>query len=149
MSRPPRQRRADYAHFVPITTRWMDNDIFGHVNNVVYLSFVDTVVNRYLREAGGLDPATSPIIPYAVESGCRYLASIAYPDPVTGGLRVGHLGRSSVRYEVGIFRADEDEAAAEAFFVHVFVDRTSERPVAIPEPVRAALARLLRRGPDD
>ncbi|WP_246662149.1 acyl-CoA thioesterase [Prosthecodimorpha hirschii] len=135
--------RADFRHFRTLSTRWMDNDVYGHVNNVVYYSFFDTVVNGHLIEAGLLDPKTSPIIGLVVETQCRYRASLAFPEPVVAGLRVAHLGRSSVRYEIGLFRADADDSAAEGHFVHVYVDRATQKPVPIPDPVRAALAALL------
>ena len=137
------ERRRDYPHFHAITTRWMDNDLYGHVNNVVYYSFFDTVINQYLIRAGGLDIHESRIIGLAVESMCRFHRPLAYPDPVDAGLRVGKLGRSSVRYEVGLFAAGEEEAAATGHFVHVFVERQSRQPTPIPESIRAALARLM------
>ena len=137
------ERRADYPHFLAITTRWMDNDLYGHINNVVYYSFFDTVINQYLIRAGGLDIHEGHIIGLAVESMCRFHRPLAYPDPVDAGLRVGKLGRSSVRYEVGLFAAREEEPAATGHFVHVFVARESRRPTPIPESIRAALARLM------
>jgi acyl-CoA thioester hydrolase len=136
--------RTAYRHFLPITTRWMDNDVYGHVNNVVYYSYFDTVINRYLISAGGLDVAGGPVIGVAAESHCRFRRAVAFPAELEAGLRVGKLGRSSVRYEIGIFAPGEEEAAAEGWFVHVFVDRATRRPVALPEGLRAALARLLR-----
>jgi len=123
----------------------MDNDLYGHVNNVVYYSYFDTAVNRYLIEAGGLDIHQSTVIGIAVESGCRFHASFAYPDLVQAGLAVGHLGRSSVRYELGLFGPGEEQARADGFFVHVFVDRASMRPVAMESQMREALD-ALRRG---
>lgn len=122
----------------------MDNDLYGHVNNVVYYSYFDTAVNRYLIEAGGLDIHNSTVVGIAVESGCRFHASFAYPDLVQAGLAVGHLGRSSVRYELGLFGPGEDQARADGFFVHVFVDRASMRPVAMEPQMRAALEALRR-----
>ena len=107
MSRTPPPSRADYPHFLEIATRWMDNDIYGHVNNVVYYSYFDTVINRYLIEVGGLDPHGDTVVGLAVETGCRFHRSLAFPDHVHAGLRIGKLGTSSVRYEVGIFRNDE------------------------------------------
>jgi acyl-CoA thioester hydrolase len=139
-------RRADYRHFLDITTRWMDNDVYGHVNNVVYYSWFDTVVNRYLIENGALDIAESAVIGLVVETGCRYAKPISFPETVTAGLRVARLGNSSVRYEVGLFRAGDDDAAAEGHFVHVYVDRMTRRPVPLPEPLRRALIPLLRDG---
>ncbi len=120
----------------------MDNDVYQHVNNVVYYSYFDTVINRYLIEAGGLDIQASPIIGIAVETLCRFRKSFAFPETVDAGLRVGHLGNSSVRYEIGLFGAGEDEARAEGHFVHVFVERATNKPVPIPAKMRDALARL-------
>lgn len=133
------ERRGDYRFFVALQTRWMDNDLYGHVNNVTYYSYFDTVVNMFLIEKGGLDIHHADKIGVVVESQCRYRSSIAYPDMVHAGLRVGHLGNSSVRYEVGIFKGDEDEVSAWGHFVHVFVDRESNKPLAIPAPIRGAL----------
>ena len=138
-------RRADYARFVAITTRWMDNDIYGHVNNVIYYAFFDTAVNQLLIEAGVLDPQAGAVIGLVVETQCRYARSLAFPDRVTAGVRVAKIGASSVRYEVGLFRDDEDEAAGEGHFVHVYVDRASRRPVALPPDLRAALEALRSR----
>ncbi|HET8727262.1 MAG TPA: thioesterase family protein [Alphaproteobacteria bacterium] len=132
-----------YRHFLPIPTRWMDNDAYGHVNNVVYYSYVDTVVNRYLIDAGGLDIRDGPVIGIVVESRCRYHAPVAFPETLEGALRVGHLGTTSVRYEVALFRVGDATAAATAHFVHVFVDRESRRPVPIPPELKAALERLV------
>ena len=136
-------KRADYKHLLPIQTRWMDNDVFGHVNNVVYYSYFDTVVNLYLIEAGALDIQNSPVIGLVVETCCRYGKSIVFPDRVTAGLRVARLGNSSVRYEIGLFRGDDNEAAAEGHFVHVYVDRKTGRPVALPDDLRRVLTPLL------
>jgi acyl-CoA thioester hydrolase len=135
--------RADYAYFVSIPTRWMDNDVYGHVNNALYYSFFDTVINRYLIVEGGLDIARGLAIGLCVESRCRYRKVIAFPDDVDAGLRVAKLGRSSVTYEVGIFAREETNAAAEGSFVHVFVDREGRRPTPIPDSLRSALARLV------
>ena len=139
----PPGRRTDYRVFRSITTRWMDNDAYGHVNNVVYYSFFDTAVNIYLIEGGVLDIARSEAIGLVVETQCRYARSIAFPDRVDAGIRVARLGSSSVRYEIGLFRNDDEEAAAEGHFVHVYVDRATNRPVLLPVPVRAALSPLL------
>ena len=136
--------RRDYAHFLAIPTRWMDNDVYLHVNNVVYYSYFDTVINRYLIDEGGLDIQGSPVIGIAVETMCRFRKSFAFPEVVDAGLRVGHLGNSSVRYEIGLFGAGEDAARAEGHFVHVFVDRTTNKPVPIPGRIREALGRLKR-----
>jgi acyl-CoA thioester hydrolase len=120
----------------------MDNDIYGHVNNVVYYSYFDTVINDYLIRAGGLDIHGGPVIGICAESHCRFRAAFAFPDWVEAGLRVAHLGRTSVRYEIGLFQEGADAAAAVGHFVHVFVNRADMRPVPIPEPIREALARL-------
>ena len=130
--------------FTVVQTRWMDNDIYGHVNNVVYYSYFDTVINRYLIDAGGLDIAAGPVIGVAAESHCRYLRAVAYPDDLDAGLRVGKLGRSSVRYEIALFPRGAPDAAAAGWFVHVFVDRATRRATPIPDPLRAALARLAK-----
>ncbi len=143
-AQPARGRRADYAWFDPISTRWMDNDPYGHVNNAVYYAWIDSAVNRALIEGGALDIARGPVIGLVVESGCRYFAPISYPETVHAGVRVAHVGRSSVRYEVGLFRNDEDEAAAEGFFVHVYVDRESRRATPLPDPLRAVVEGLRR-----
>jgi acyl-CoA thioester hydrolase len=140
--RPVPHRRTDYKYFRGISTRWMDNDVYGHVNNVTYYSYFDTVVNGYLIEQGALDIASSTVIGLVVETQCHYFAPLAFPDLVTAGLRVAHRGRSSVRYEIGIFRRDEEQAAAQGHFVHVYVDRAGGRPVGLPEPLRRALGRL-------
>ena len=136
--------RADYVRFLPIGTRWGDNDAYGHVNNVVYYAWFDTVVNRVLVSDGGLDIAHGDAIGLCVESGCRYHAPVAYPEDVTVGLRVGRLGRSSVRYELGVFVEGKETAVAEGHFVHVFVARTSRRPVPLPSPIAMALEPLVR-----
>jgi acyl-CoA thioester hydrolase len=120
----------------------MDNDAYGHVNNVVYYSWFDTVMNRFLIEAGALDIARSPTVGLVVDSGCRYHRSIAFPDAVTVGLRIARLGTSSVRYELAAFRNDDEAAAADAHLVHVYVDRATQRPAPIPDHARAALRRL-------
>jgi acyl-CoA thioester hydrolase len=135
-------QREDYKHFLAIPTRWMDNDVYGHVNNVVYYAYFDTVVNQYLVEAGVLDIHHGQVIGLVVETLCRYFQPLAFPDVIDAGLRVGRLGRTSVRYEVAIFRRGDDEPAAAGHFVHVYVDRQTRRPVPLPEPMRAALARI-------
>ncbi len=140
--RPPPARREEFPHIRRIDTRWMDNDVYGHVNNVVYYSYFDTVINAYLIEAGGLDPVRDEVVGLCVESGCRYRRPVAFPEPLEAGLRVAHIGRSSVRYEVAIFTGDRPEAAAEGWFVHVFVARAAGRPHPIPPRIRQALARL-------
>lgn len=135
--------RADYRVFYQISTRWMDNDLYGHINNVHYYSYFDTAIAHYLIGEGGLDPWRDDVIDFCVESGCSFHKGARFPDLITAGLKVTRLGRSSVRYEIGIFRNDDDEAAASGYFVHVFVDRTSQRPVPVPEAVRNALSRIL------
>jgi acyl-CoA thioester hydrolase len=134
--------RSRYPRVQPITTRWMDNDVYGHVNNVVHYSFFDTAVNRFLIESGVLDIHAGEVIGLVVETRCSYFTSIAFPQTVAAGLRVEHLGRSSVRYEIGLFADDEPMAAAVGHFVHVYVDRTTRRPVPLPEALKAALAPL-------
>lgn len=136
------QHRSAFKAFRDITTRWMDNDVYGHVNNVIYYSFFDTAVNQYLIEAGALDIAASPVIGLVVETQCRYSRPISFPDRVAAGIRVGRLGTSSVRYEIGLFRNDEDLASAEGHFIHVYVDRATTRPVPLPDVLRRALAPL-------
>jgi acyl-CoA thioester hydrolase len=133
------RQRSDYQHFHPITTRWMDNDAYGHVNNVVYYSWFDTVVNQFLIANGALDIEHGPVIGLVIETQCNYFASVAFPDVVTAGLRVTKLGNSSVRYEVAIFRGDEDRASAQGHFVHVYVDRLTRKPNAIPDRMRTLL----------
>jgi acyl-CoA thioester hydrolase len=134
--------RSIYPRFQTITTRWMDNDIYGHVNNVVHYSFFDTAVNRTLIEAGVLDIHGGTVIGLVVETRCSYFESIAFPQTVHAGLRVEHLGRSSVRYEVGLFADDAPTAAAVGHFVHVYVDRVTRRPVSLPAALKAALEPL-------
>jgi acyl-CoA thioester hydrolase len=139
------RQRSDYQHFHPITTRWMDNDAYGHVNNVVYYSWFDTVVNQFLIANGALDIEHSPVIGLVIETQCNYFASVAFPDLVTAGLRVTKLGNSSVRYEVAIFRGDEDRASAQGHFVHVYVDRLTRKPSAIPDRMRTLLQTIETR----
>jgi acyl-CoA thioester hydrolase len=141
--KPEAPRREDYKHFLSIPTRWMDNDVYGHVNNVVYYSYFDTAVNAYLIAQGGLDIEKSPVIGLVVETMCRYFKPIAFPEVVEAGLRVGKLGKSSVRYEIGIFRQDDPAPAASGHFVHVYVNRTTRRPVPVPDGMRQALTRIL------
>ena len=133
------EHRVAYRHFLPIATRWMDNDAYGHVNNVVYYAYFDTVVNAYLIAAGVLDIANSPVIGLVVETGCKYFSAVAFPDEIDAGLRVAKLGNSSVRYEIALFRRGSDVAVAQGHFVHVYVERTSRRPVPLPGPLRKAL----------
>lgn len=147
MSRPPPGNRTDYRVFRALQTRWMDNDIYGHMNNVVHYSLFDTAVNGWMIDAGVLDLQSSTTVGLVVETGCRYAEALAFPDRVTAGLRVAALGRSSVRFEIGLFRNDAQTAAAEGFFVHVHVDRKSHRPVAIDARHRAAFRELMPSPP--
>ena len=140
MSRQPPGKRADYRWFNAITTRWMDNDVFQHVNNVNSFSFFDTAVTYYEMTENVVGLLDGPVHCVVAEVACRYHASLAFPDRVTVGIRVASIGRSSVRYELGIFRNDEDIAAAEGHFIHVFVERGIQKPVAIPDDARAKLA---------
>lgn len=144
MSKPAPEQRSDFAYLQGVTTRWHDNDIYGHVNNVTYYSYFDSAVNTYLIEQGGLDIQEGNVVGFVVSSSCDYFASIAFPDRIEIGLRVGKLGNSSVQYELAVFKEGEADACAAGRFVHVFVDRASNRPVSIPDNLRAALARLQR-----
>ena len=134
--------RGDFPHFLSIPTRWNDNDTYGHVNNVVYYEYFDTVINAYLVRHGGLDITRGEVIGITVESMCRYHRSFVFPEVIDAGLRVGTLGRSSVRYEIGLFRQQKNEASAVGHFVHVFVNRKSRRPTELPARIRDALERL-------
>ena len=140
----PRPQRSDFAAFRQIQTRWMDNDVYGHMNNVVHYSLFDTAVNGWLIAQGLLDVTKSQTYGLVVETGCRYHAEMQFPDLVHAGLRIARIGTSSVRFEVGLFRNDEEEAAAEGFFVHVYVDRDTHRPVAIEGDRRTAFEALVR-----
>jgi acyl-CoA thioester hydrolase len=137
------QPSPDYVHWDTITTRWMDNDMYGHVNNVQYYSFFDTVVTSWLVREGGLDPAAGKVIGLCVESQCNFAAPLSFPDEVLAGLRVSHVGRSSVRYEIGLYAAGSDEPAASGHFVHVYVDRETRKPTPIPRRLREALQTLI------
>lgn len=137
------QRRSDYRHFQTIPTRWMDNDIYGHVNNVNYYSYFDTVVNQYLIERGILDIHRGEVVGFVVETSCSYFRPLAFPDTVAAGIRVARVGNSSIRYEVGLFRNDDEEIAAAGHFVHVYVDRASGRSVPVPAATREALVAIL------
>ncbi|MGB0866847.1 MAG: acyl-CoA thioesterase [Granulosicoccaceae bacterium] len=143
MSEQAAHSRADYPHIRPIQTRWMDNDVYGHVNNVNYYSYFDTAVNGFLIEQGVLDIHAGEVIGLVVETQCSYLRSLAFPEPVEAGLRVGKLGNSSVRYEIALFKAAEDTPAARGYFVHVYVDRESRRPTSLPVSLRAVLEQLV------
>lgn len=142
-ARPQPDSRDSYPHFLPITTRWSDNDPYGHVNNVVYYAYFDTVVNRHLIEQGALDVERGEVIGLVAETHCQYFAPLSFPETVQAGLRVGRIGRSSVRYEIALFGEGSRAAAAQGYFIHVYVDRISRRPVALPAALRAALESLL------
>ncbi|MEZ5866660.1 MAG: thioesterase family protein [Geminicoccaceae bacterium] len=137
--RQPPPTRDAFPFFATITTRWADNDVYGHANNVIYYSYFDTAIARLLIGQGGLDPNAGQVIGLAVENGCRFHSSIGFPDIVHAGVGIARLGNSSVRYRIGIFRNDEITAAADGHFVHVFVDRQSQRPTPIPPRIRAVL----------
>lgn len=142
--RPRPQPREAFAHFETIATRWMDNDVYGHLNNVVHYSLFDTAVNRMLIQAGVLDIHAGAVIGLVVHTQCHYFDSLAFPQVVTAGIRVEQLGRSSVRYGIGLFGDDAPTTAAIGQFTHVYVDRTTRRPVPLPDALRAVLAPLLR-----
>lgn len=142
MAKPQRTHRDDYRYFAPITTRWSDNDIYGHVNNVVYYSYFDSVANLYLIEVAGLNIQKDSVVGFVVSSGCNYYSPIAYPDKLEGGLRANKVSGSSVEYGVAIFKQGEETAVADGFFTHVFVDHTTGKPVRIPDTIRAALEKI-------
>lgn len=144
MTGEPEPVRADFPHFLSIPTRWEDCDSYGHVNNVVYYSYFDTAVTDHLIRAGGLEPRESPVIGVVVETRCQFRQELSFPDTVDAGIRVMHLGNSSVRYEIGLFRAGEDAPAAFGHFVHVWIDRQTRKPESVPGPVRRALEPLCR-----
>ncbi len=141
-AKPSPQHRSAYKHFLPIATRWTDNDVYGHVNNVVYYSYFDTVVNEYLISQGALDIAKSPVIGLVVETGCSYFASITFPEKIDAGLRVTKIGNSSVRYEVALFRDGVGVAVAQGHFVHVYVDRVTLKPQALGNLLKATLLKI-------
>lgn len=143
VARPLPQARSAYRHFSSISTRWMDNDAYGHINNVVYYSYFDTVVNRYLVEAGVLDVQRGAVIGLVVETHCNYFSSLSFPQTVDAGLRVAKLGASSVRYEIGLFGSGEPLTAACGHFVHVYVDRETRRPAPLPTALIQTLQGLL------
>ena len=140
----PPPTRADFIAFEEVHSRWNDNDVYGHINNAVYYSFFDTAVNRYLIEHHVLDLQNSKEIGLVVETQCQYLAPIVYPDLIHVGLKVTHLGNSSIRYEVAIFKNNEDVASAIGYFIHVYVDRLSNQSTPIPQKVREVLQRLVK-----
>ena len=137
-----RGTRAAYKHFLPLQTRWADNDIYGHVNNVAYYGYFDTIVNEYLIGAGALDIHGGAVIGLVVETGCKYFAPLEFPQKLEGALRVAKIGTSSVRYELAIFKAGEEAPAAEGHFVHVYVDRETRRPAPLPAEFRKALEKI-------
>lgn len=139
------ERREHFAHFLTIPTRWSDNDMYGHVNNARYLTFFELVIMRYLEVDSNLDFAKHGVRCFSVENMCRYHAPVKFPQTLEAGLRVGKLGNSSVRYEVGLFVSDEDEVSATGYFTDVFVDAETEKPVSIPDPIRHVLASLIVR----
>lgn len=134
--------RKDFLHFHPIATRWMDNDVYGHINNVTYYSYFDTTVNRYLIDIAGFDIHNAPVVGYVVHSTCNYMASVAFPDSLEIGLRVNKLGNSSVTYGLGVFKKGEATLCAYGEFVHVFVDRMENKSVSVPDKIRSALEKL-------
>lgn len=142
MSRPQPRPRGDFRWFVDIATRWSDNDMYGHVNNAAYYGFFDAAVNRFLIEAGALDPLGSPAIGLVVETGCAYFEPLSFPETIAVGIVAAKVGSSSVRYEIGVFGPGRDATAAHGHFVHVMVDRATRRPVPLPDGLRSALARI-------
>lgn len=140
--RPTPLRRDAFARFVPIATRWSDNDVYGHINNVAYYSFFDTAVNALLVEAGLLDPAASPIVGLVVDSNCAFFSSLAFPDPIEVGVTVEEIGRSSVRYLLAVFKAGGETAAAQGRYTHVYVERASQKPTPIPDEHRRLMESL-------
>ena len=142
-ARPGPSRRDQYRRFFAVQTRWTDNDMYGHANNALYYEWFDLAVNQLMIAEGGLDPMGGPVMDFVVESGCRYHESVGFPDALEVGVRVGRLGNSSVRWECGVFREGAPLAAADGFFAHVFVDRSSRRPTAIPALLRQAMQPLV------
>ena len=142
MSKNSNMGRDYYRHFLTIPTRWMDNDVYGHVNNVVYYSFFDTVVNKFLIEESQLDYSEGKVVGLVVETKCQYFAPIAFPDVVVAGIKVVHIGTSSVRYEIGLFKNDEDKPAAEGHFVHVYVTRSTNKPTPLSSEMRSILEKI-------
>jgi acyl-CoA thioester hydrolase len=139
------ETRAAYAHFYGIAQRWMDSDVYRHMNNVVYYSYFDTAVNRYLVERGALDVETSPVVGLVVETQCRYFSPITFPSMVNVGMRLDHIGTSSLHYALALFADEADSASAQGRFVHVYVNRATNRPVPVPDVVKAAVLPLLRK----
>ena len=143
MTDAPVPQAADYPYHLTIPTRWRDVDMYAHVNNVVFYAYFDTVIGHYLMSQGGLDYTTDTVVGFAVESQCRFLKPLRFPDVIDAGLRVAKIGNSSVRYEVGIFKQGESDPSAFGYFVHVFVDRTRNQSTPIPPAIRAALEKIL------
>lgn len=137
-----RPTREDFRWFCRVPTRWMDNDVYGHVNNVVYYSYFDTAVNTHLIEHAGLDIRSSPAIGVVVETLCRFHQELTFPEVIHAGLRVRRVGRTSVTYDIGLFREDDAEPAATGHFVHVYIDRETRQKVPVPGPTREALEAL-------
>ena len=144
MSRPERSRRSDYRHFTPLTTRWADNDVFGHVNNVMYYNWFDTAITGHLLAKGLMDPHAGEVQTLVVETGCSYFSSVAFPDKIDIGIAVTSLGTSSMRYAIGIFREEEDLASAQGHLIHVAVARATGRPVPLPDVMRHGLETIMR-----
>jgi len=139
-----KRTRSDYAVWRTLATRWADNDVYGHINNAAYYGFFDTAVNSHLIESGVLDIHDGEVIGLVVETGCSYFAPLAYPQDIEIGLRVAHLGNSSVRYELGLFETGQNTPAAEGHFVHVYVTREARKPSSLPPPMRQVLQLLVR-----
>jgi acyl-CoA thioester hydrolase len=135
--------RQDYRWFTPITTRWLDNDVYGHINNVIYYAFFDTAVNQYLLSKGVLDIHAGHQIGLVIESGCSYFAPLSYPQVIDAGIRVAKIGNTSVRYEIGLFAAGSASAAAQGYFVHVYVDKKTRRPETLTPDFRGEISNLL------
>ena len=144
MSRPERSRRSDYRHFTPLTKRWADNDVFGHVNNVMYYNWFDTAITGHLLAKGLMDPMAGDVQTLVVDTGCSYFSSVAFPDKIQIGIAVTDLGTSSMRYAIGIFREDEDLASAQGHLIHVAVARATGRPVPLPDVMRHGLETIRR-----
>lgn len=147
MNRPQPQSRSSYVHFTPITTRWADNDVYGHVNNVTYYSYFDSAINGYLALSGALDIHQSPVVGFVVETHCNFFASLEFPRPIEVGIRVTHIGTSSVRFELGVFEKDAELSSASGHFVHVYVNRQTRRPVPVPEVFLQAIRPLFKTMP--
>lgn len=142
-TQPEAERRVNYPHFLTIPTRWRDVDMYSHVNNVVFYAYFDTVIGQYLMEQGGLDYEQGKVVGFAAETHCQFLKPLKFPQIIDAGLRVGKLGNSSARYEIGIFIQGDDEPCAVGYFVHVFVDRETNRSTPVPAKIRSALEKLV------